>query len=215
MNSVLEKTIYEISKTVLNAFQFSISRYGRIDSANDEGRFIHNFASIMGQIGYPVIKAKARHWYDLKICDIPVNLKLTSCKCADNAFNKKSIAYTLIGDIETVEKLRETNYDEWFSKIKKYFENMPSQRNPVKYEYYYLVINKTTKEVLFKSILDIHTYKKNSSGNVLQIDWKNEFQNKSYTSTDGRGKMRELLNNVQQAIIEEVQKSKSFREYKF
>ena len=214
MNITLAKTVREISKFILNDFSFSVSSDGRIDSANDESKFIDRFQEIMNNMGHEVVKAKSRHWYDLKINSIPVNLKITSCKSADNAFNKKSIAYTLIGDIETVEKYRETNFDDWFSKIKNYYEAMTVDRNPMK-EYYYLVLNKTSNEILFKSILDIHTYKKNSSGNVLQIDWKNEFQNKEYICNDAKQKMRELLTTIQQAVREETEKSRGFREYTF
>jgi hypothetical protein len=72
---------------------------GRIDSIIDEDKYLNGLKDIL-KTKNPMCKIdirKARFWYDIRIQNIPINLKLTSGG-TDNAFNKKAILYSLSGE---------------------------------------------------------------------------------------------------------------------
>jgi hypothetical protein len=73
------------------------------------------------------------------------------------------------------------------------------------------VNDKNTKNILFKSIFDIHTYKSNPC-NVLQINWKNEFLNEKYSIDDKiyHKKIFELLSTIQKSLKKEYESKKLF-----
>ena len=175
---------------------------GRLDSALKEKVYLKQFVKALPH-GFEVQIPKVRYWYDIMINGIPVNLKLTTGK-TDNAFNKKAVEATMScgGKIGTNQN---SSYNEFYLHLKhcaKNGRNLPT-------EYHYLVVNKGTGEILFKPLLDIHTYKTNPS-NIMQINWKNEFKQITHRSTDFKAKIRELLKVIQTSLRQWYERSKVF-----
>jgi hypothetical protein len=84
------------------------------------------------------------------------------------------------------------------------------ERNPTT-EYYYLVVHKKTREVLLKSLVDIHSYKVNcSASNVMQINWDSEFKHREYVAENRGSKMIELLQVVQTACRKQIENMAQF-----
>jgi hypothetical protein len=177
---------------------------GRLDSAVKEKAWLTVFIKNLPE-KYIIEIPKARYWYDIKVNGIPINLKLTTGR-ADNAFNKKAVEATMAcgGNLCTNQN---SDYNDLYSNLKKCVKN---GRN-IPTEYHYLVVNKNTREILFKAILDIHTYKTNPS-NIMQINWKNEFKEIAYKSSDFKAKIRELMKVIQSSLKQWYERSKIFIE---
>jgi hypothetical protein len=189
-------------KTNINFSVKDAEEDGRLDSAVKEKAYLKVFIKSLPD-GFKVEIPKARYWYDITINGIPINLKLTTGK-TDNAFNKQAVEATMLcgGKHRTTQN---SNYNTFYSNLKQCSKN---GRNLLT-EYHYLVINKNTGEILFKPLLDIHTYKTNPS-NIMQINWTNEFKEVSYKCPDHKAKIRELLKVIQTSLREWYERSKDF-----
>ena len=188
--------------------KFSTEGDGRLTSALKEREYLDQLVAGLKN-NYPSINvkvAKERFWYDIRINTIPINLKLTTGG-TDNAFNKVACIYTISGEEGT---LRSMNYNQLYSSLKA--GSKKSERDYMT-EYHYLVIDKESGSVLFKSILDIHTYKTNPC-NILQINWKNEFKNIEHmTPVDKyKKKIQELLKTIQASLRQFNESMKEFLE---
>lgn len=192
------KTYDEIVKACAAIhMQFEVSEDGRIESAVRETEYLDKLNDILfaANPDFWIVRPKARCWYDIKINEIPINLKLTTGG-TDNAFNKKAIAYSLSGDDNVPSN---SNFDKWFDHLKKMPKKVNRDRSS---EYHYLVLNKNTGQLLFKSIFDIYSYKSNPC-NDMQISWAQEFLNADYkvvSNEDYKAKVRELLKTVQKSV---------------
>jgi hypothetical protein len=179
---------------------------GRITSAIKENEYLSTLQKGL-KLNYPSFDIeipKERYWYDIKINNIPINLKITTGG-TDNAFNKSAILFTITG--KEPEK-HNMNYNMWFNTI------MTSKQKEIrdkKTEYHYLVVDKNSKRIILKSILDIHTYKSNPS-NDLQINWNNEFENKDYNCENFKEKMKSLLTTVQVSVKKMISNINKFAE---
>lgn len=111
---------------------------------------------------------KDRHWFDVRIGGIPINIKITNGG-TDNAFNKVAVLYSLTG---WEPPLKNMNFNQFYHHLLE--TPWVRERNPLA-EYHYLVFHKTTGEFLFRSLLDIEAFQSNPS-NILQICWKNELR---------------------------------------
>lgn len=181
---------------------------GRITSAIKEKEYLDQLTQGLKNT-YPDINIqipKERYWYDIRINHIPINLKITSGG-TDNAFNKVAILYTITG-VE-VEK-RNMNYNEWFRLLRTYAMKTVRDRST---EYHYLVVDKSSNQILLKSILDIHSYKSNPC-NDLQINWTNEFKNIDYKTIDEeyKNKVVQLLKTIQTSVRQAIAGMKDFAE---
>ena len=118
--------------------------------------------------------AEDRSWFDFAIVIddnrfIPVNIKTTTGKSADNSGSLVPIIYSL------------TNFD---FKLDKFY-NSNQMINYLKYEnikdnsrdYWYIVVNTKTKEIFTNSFKGLSVYNINFSNLPLQIQWN---KNKSY-----------------------------------
>jgi hypothetical protein len=210
--SASTKPSYEETIATINAVCESISvsfateaTDGRIGSAMKESEYLTTLKAAL-PAHFTAEIAKDRHWYDIRINDIPINLKLTTGG-TDNAFNKVALIYTITG---AEPAKRNMNFNEVWSHLKntKTPKKMVRDRQT---EYYYLVVDKRTGQTLFKSILDIHTYKSNPC-NDMQINWTNEFNNLDYYSTDEeyQEKIIELIECVQHSISQVIKSTKVF-----
>jgi hypothetical protein len=203
--------IIEISKNIIcNNFEYKKQYDGRLNSAILEKPFLdilklklkQKHSNINIEIPPP------RMWYDIKINNIPINLKITNGG-TDNVFNKKAILYTLAKNEEFPNTL---NFTEWLNYIIKYSSNIEKIRDYFN-EYHFLVIHKKTNNILFKSILDIINYKSNPS-NILQVNWNAEFKlhtiDTVYTTYSNNIKILEVLKIIQQSLINEYKTKKYF-----
>jgi hypothetical protein len=187
---------------------FSKEGDGRLISAVKESEYLNTLKTNL--LNYPEITVeipKDRYWYDIKINNIPINLKITSGSSADNAFNKVAIIYTISGQ-ETSKK--NMNYNQWFKLI----QDAPKKTVRDKMtEYHYLVVHKDTGMILLKSILDIQSYKTNPC-NILQINWNNEFKyvDSYIPDTHFKQKIRVLLQTVQASLNQYVNSMNEFCE---
>lgn len=211
---------YETLKTLIlatakslslnNLLEFKTSGDGRLVSAIMETAYLDKLEELLikKDKSINIWRPPARHWFDIMINNIPINLKLTTGG-TDNAFNKTAITYTLLDGITNDAKI--VGFSEWYEFIKANY-NSAINRNPFK-EYHYLVINKNNpSKVLFKSILDINTYRSNPS-NILQIRWKHEFNHYTYvlkTAESYQLKKLELLKCIQVSLVKEYKSKRSF-----
>lgn len=186
---------------------------GRLISAIMEKSFLDKLEVGIHKINakIKIVRPAIRHWYDIMIENIPVNLKITSGG-SDNAFNKTAIAYTILG--YEANSSQHLGFSEWYDFIKKHY-NSNMTRTPYN-EYHYLVIHKNDpSKVLFKSILDINTYRANPS-NVLQIKWKHEFNHFTYSigndNSTYQQKKLELLKCIQTSLVKEYSSKRKFIE---
>ena len=100
------------------------------------------------------------------------------------------------------------NYNAWFQYLKTMAKKPVREKQT---EYHYLVLNKTSGKILFKSILDIHSYKSNPC-NDMQINWQSEFAHLDYYITDEnfREKIKELLKTVQKSVRQLIESMREF-----
>ena len=175
---------------------------GRLSSALSEEKYLKELSDNLKKstkYNFKIENPKARYWYDIRINDIPINLKMTTGG-TDNAYNKVAIIYTLTGKESTLKSMND-------DKLYKYLTtNTIKKERDIKTEYHYLVVDKESGNIILKSILDIHSYKSNPC-NTLQINWKNEFANKSYKIDDTKyfDKVIELLKTIQKSLKQSVE----------
>jgi hypothetical protein len=169
---------------------------GRVESSVKEGPYLEALKTALGT-DHRVQISPPRYWHDVLIDGIPFNLKLTECASADNIFDKVAIHYTITGQVLTKKNM---NFDAWWSGLVTTAKK--AARDPST-EYHFIVVNKSTGAALVKSIIDIHSYKKNPC-NILQISWANEFANAGYevAVADYREKVRELLGTIQASLLQ-------------
>jgi len=178
---------------------FSGSGDGRIESATKESAYLEKLKENLVSNGHTVSIPPDRYWYDVRIDGIPFNLKLTTAVSSDNAFNKVSIIYTLCG-LESTKK--NMNFNEWWSAIKTLGRKTARARMT---EYHFIVVDKRTGKFLVRSLVDIHTYTKNPC-NILQINWKNEFDHPDHDVGDDfaayTAKINSLLKTVRDSLVQ-------------
>jgi len=179
---------------------------GRITSAVKEEEYLTLLKEgiLNRKPSYKVEIPPPRHWYDIRINDIPINLKLTSGG-TDNVFNKTAIIFTITGKEP---KKHSMNFNSFLNMIR---EGQKKEMRVQATEYHYLVVHKRTGSVILKPILDIHTFKSNPS-NDLQINWNNEFKHSGYRIDDEkfRDKICELLKTIQTSIQKALSGSREF-----
>lgn len=176
--------IRKVSKQIYNTMDKSkTAEDGRTESIIRERPFLNKLkeALLLLHPEWSVVITQARDYCDVEINSIPINLKMTNCKSADNAVSKKAIFYSITGDSGYK---KNSNWNAFDSALRKCIHDgtFKTSRDRTT-ELHYLVINKITGDVILKSIFDVHTYKKNAINN-LQIDWRNEFLHRDYTTND-------------------------------
>ncbi len=183
---------------------------GRIDSSIKEIPFLNKLKDELLKTNpeWCVEISPPRASCDIMINSIRINLKLTNCKSADNSVNKPSLFYSITGN--PVYPYSST----WNDFIERLQKNKIKTVRDKATEYHYLVKNKLTGEVLLKPIFDIHTYISNPS-NDLQINWKNEFKNIAYYTSDKEYnmKVKSLIECLQKSVKDMIEKNHKFAEY--
>ncbi len=137
-----------------------------------------------------------RSWFDIKIDGLFFNIKITSGKCGDNAYNKKAVLYTLTGDDSCPNVM---NHNEFFQFLSS--KELKKTRD-YRSEYHYIVLFKDSPgKYLVKSIIDIHKYIPNASNNI-QINWSKEYSQQHYETTQEKyqEKVISLLESIQDSL---------------
>jgi hypothetical protein len=185
---------------------------GRIDSAIKEGPFLIELKQLLSERNpeWEIIISPPRAACDIIINSLRINLKLSDCKQADNCMNKLSTYYSITGSSD--EYPCSSNWNTFLDMLyaAKTAGRIKTTRNR-NTEYHYLVKNKTTGEVLLKSIFDIHKYISNPS-NDLQINWKNEFEQVEYVTEDDDyiKKVISLLSCIQKSVRDMINKTNRY-----
>lgn len=210
----LRKLVIMVAKKINLDYKVNnVDGDGRLISAIMEKTFLDKLESGIHEINenIKIVRPAIRHWYDIMIDNIPVNLKITMGG-SDNAFNKTAIAYTILG--YEANSSHNLGFSKWYDFIKKHYDSNMA-RTPHK-EYHYLVVHKNDPtKLLFKSILDINTYRTNPS-NILQIKWKHEFNHFTYSigndNSTYQKKKLELLKCIQDSLVKEYSSKRTFIE---
>lgn len=203
------ETIYEDILTAAKSISLSSGEGdGRLDSAMKETPFLIELKRILLEkhLEWDIVIPKERSWCDIIIQAIPINLKLTEAKTADNCANKRAIFFSITGN----------SYYPYSSTWNNFYDKLSetpwkTHRNKLT-EYHYLVKNKLTGAVLLKAMFDIHTYVSNPS-NDLQINWKNEFNHLEYQG-DSK-KIDELLTCIQTSVKAMIERISRFASANF
>ena len=190
---------------------------GRITSTMKEGPFLEALIQDLNS-RHPDWKyeiPKARHWFDISINDLPINLKLTDCASSDNASNKRAFYYSICGALHNYPASSNWNrfwQELTFAKQQQNGKSVKTIRDP-RTEYHYLVVNKKTGAILFKPIFDIKNYYPNPS-NEFQIKWGDEFAAIDYycapTPEAYQQKIQQLLGTLQKSITEMIKNVQQF-----
>lgn len=187
---------------------------GRLESAHGEAwflnRLIHHLRA--NRPSLPIERSATREWYDIRVCGIPINLKLT-CGGTDNAFNKMSIEFSIRGSVPKKTKI---SFNEWLDHLVEALPSM-SDRRDRRREYHYLVFNKTDGQFRFVSLLDIQSFRSNPT-NILQICWRREFHcdlPKTRMRNDKLNTVRRILEVIRQSLLQDYERKKRFLEMDF
>lgn len=182
-----------------------------IETGNEDGRITsaikeHEYLDALEQkLGLKFKKAPPRYWYDFTVCDIPINLKLTMGKTADNAFNKTALLYSITGQVPSVSNMS-------FNKFNTILKNTPwKMERDMMTEYHYLVVYKGTNKIVFKSIFDIEEFRTNPS-NTLQIHWGKESQTHAETKP-WVDKAKHILKLIQKSVRQSIETMLEFAQY--
>ena len=197
-------TIYADILTAAKSITLSSSEGdGRLDSAMKEGPFLIELKRILLEKNpeWSIVIPKERSWCDIIIQAIPINLKLTEAKTADNCANKRAIFFSITGSSDYPYS---STWNDFYDKLST--TPWKAHRNKAT-EYHYLVKNKLTGAVLLKAMFDIHTYVSNPS-NDLQINWKNEFQHLEYEGD--LKKVYDLLSCIQTSVKAMIERTSRF-----
>ena len=129
---------------------------GRLNSAINENEIIN-----LIQKKFDIDIPSARNWADFYIDKIPVNIKITTTKTADNASSKEGLYYALTGEIY----FGSNNWENYLKQLKNNIKDTDK-------DYYFLVINKKdTKDIFLNSLKQINSLQPNGNNLPFQIKW--------------------------------------------
>ena len=135
---------------------------GRLNSAEDETTIINILQKKYGKEN--IIEGVPRHWWDVKIFDYCTNIKSSTYKTADNFSAKGAVLHSLTNMSE-----------EEITKIKSWpeFENSLRGKKDEdnNRDYYCLVLNKETNEVLMQGLKTLTKLTPNGNNLLFQINW--------------------------------------------
>ena len=160
---------------------------GRIDSIKNEYEVLQR---IEKSPNFNIKIPSSRSWADFFIDGIPVNIKITTTKTADNAGSKEGIYYTLTG-------LAYQGSNDW----EHYLHLLKDNIKKTDKDYYFLVINKTDlNDIFFNSLRYINTLVPNGNNLPFQIKW-----------ADNRDLIRRDFNNSKWLLLNTLGKSLQLR----
>ena len=135
---------------------------GRVNSIKDEAAIID---ALKAEFTSEIKEAPPRCWYDFKAVETPVQIKVSTMKCADNFSSKQAIVYALTnlsekecGDIKT------------WNDFHKALENSELSDR----DYNIIVLNKITKKVHHYTLQSLSKLAPNGSNLPFQINWSKQ-----------------------------------------
>ena len=134
---------------------------GRVGSIKDEDLIIQELQDYYGTDN--VIKQKNRFWFDVELFGYKVNIKSSRMSgSADNCSSNKALVYCFTdADLKT-----------GWSNFYQAFDNVVDLgRN-----YYFIVLNKNTREVHLQSLLTLAKLTSNGNNLPFQILWKENLE---------------------------------------
>ena len=149
----------------LNTENISISKKhedGRINSIDDEDTIID---ILVKKFGDNIQKPPPRCWWDLKVFGVPINIKVSAFKTADNFSAKGAVLYSLTNlseqEIDSVK-----SWKDFQDKLVLGKDIKDNNR-----DYYCIVLNKTTNEVMLQGLKTLTKLTPNGNNLLFQINW--------------------------------------------
>jgi len=168
---------------------------GRLNSAINENEII-NLIEKKFKINVPT----ARNWADFYIDKIPVNIKITTTRTADNASSKEGLYYALTGEIYH----GSNDWETYLTQLKDNIKNTDK-------DYYFLVVNKEdTRDIFINSLKQINSLQPNGNNLPFQIKWCN---NKIMIKRDFNEVKQILLGTLGKSIKLRANVYISFKKY--
>lgn len=186
--------MYQIKKYLSNyRIKFSsINNDGRINSCIDEENIIK---LLKNKYNNKMKIPNIRMWYDILIYDylygwIPINIKTTTTKSADNIGNMALCVYSYTNYELNLEKTYNNGImsEILYKKIKNKEYNHKSKK-----DYYFLVFNKNNNEIIINSIKGLNHLTSNINNLPFQIKWKD---NKNYTYSNINNRIKLFINTI-------------------
>ena len=179
----------------LNSKNISISEEhgdGRINSVVDEKTIIDTLIKEYGSEN--IVEPIVRHWFDVKIFDNPVNIKVSAFKTADNFSSKRALLYSLTNLSENeIEKVN-TWFD--FQEKVKLGKSIDNNR-----DYHCIVLNKQTNEVILQGLKTLTKLTPNGNNLLFQINWK---YNKEIINRKHKEAYNFLINTYKESVTKKV-----------
>ena len=177
------------------------SRDGRINSAFNEDEIF----TLLNQ-NFEINRPNMRDWVDFSFSEnnafIPVNIKVSTTKTADNLNCKLGIYYALTGQIPPF-----NNGVSWENYFKTLSENL--QENTA--DYYFLIINKDNpSDVFATSLKGLKSINPNGNNLPFQAKWDN---NRNYIPRDFEEAKNFILNTFAESLKLRADAYLSFRKY--
>lgn len=167
--------MYKIQKYLkLQAFHFStLNDDGRINSCIDEMLVIK---LLIEKFGEKIKTPKIRMWYDILALDymygwVPINIKTTTTRTADNVGNLAMCVYAYTDEILDINT--DKSYDNGkmshilFDKLKNKKYNTNNKK-----DYYFIVLNKTdASDIIVNSVKGLTILRPNINNLPFQVNW--------------------------------------------
>ena len=135
---------------------------GRYNSTIDEDTIIDLLEEKYGKEN--IERPPARWWWDVKVFGIPVNIKSSTFKTADNFSSKQAVLYSLT-DLTEEEIVRVKDF-QTFQKLLKERGKKENGR-----DYYIIALNKVTNETHLLSLKTLYVLTPNGNNLLFQVNW--------------------------------------------
>jgi len=160
MNNVISEVVSRLQERNIKASNHYED--GRVNSIEDEETIIAMLKEICGEGN--VQEPPLRHWYDVKIYDIPVQIK-SSSGGSDNFSSKKSIAYAFTN-------LTESEVDGMSNRWQDFDEMVANRRDDNNNrDYDIIVLDKKEGKVYHRTLKTLSVLTCNGSNLPFQINW--------------------------------------------
>ena len=163
------KLLNEIIKNIEREIELiETEEDGRVNSMLSEKNILKLIESYCGKERIKFIPhSNFRSWYDFALeyegKFVPVNIKISKCNSCDNVSSKEGMLFAITGLMPNSSNCRNWNV---FNKT------LADNRNKeLDTDYYFIVINKKTKEVFPMSLLSANSLIANGNNLPFQINW--------------------------------------------
>lgn len=167
--------MYKIKKYLeLQAFGFSTQNEdGRVNSCLDEPKVIE---MLIEKFSEKIKKPKCRMWYDILALDymygwVPINIKTTTTRTADNVGNFALCVYAYTDEILDIHTDKSYDNGKMCHILFDKFKNKKYNTNNKK-DYYFIVLNKTdASDIIVNSVKGLTILRPNINNLPFQVNW--------------------------------------------